>query len=176
VPATGRAESLPARGRRVRDRPVGPRPHLREDLRELRATLLVVTALIAALGVAVIIGVLVHGSSRTGDVAVTEVEYHITVPAKLHAGRHTFAVKNRGTEPHELVVVRTDVAAAALPRAGAKVDETSSRLHVTAATGALAPGATRSVSVTLTPGHYVVLCDLPSHYGLGMRVDIAVSN
>jgi uncharacterized cupredoxin-like copper-binding protein len=154
--------------------PSAPRPS-GGDLRELAATVLVVTALIAALGVAIIIGVVVHGSGGTGDVAVTEVEYHITVPPKLHAGPHTFVVKNRGTEPHELVVVRTDLAAAALPRAGAKVDETSSQLDVAAHTGALAPGATRSVSVTLKPGHYVVLCDLPSHYGLGMRVDVVVS-
>jgi uncharacterized cupredoxin-like copper-binding protein len=132
---------------------------------------------ILALGVAVLIGVVVHGSGGTGDVAVTEIEYHITMPTALHAGRHTFAVTNLGTEPHEFVVLRTDLAAASLPRAGSKVNEASPLLHVVAESGrAIRPGATRSVPATLRPGHYVVLCDLPAHYGLGMRVDITVTS
>ena len=154
-----------------------PRPSFRADVRELRATLLAVGAVIVVLGVAVLIGVVVHGSRRTGDIAVTETEYHITMPTALHAGRHTFAVTNIGSEPHEFILLRTDLAAASLPRAGSKVNEASPLLHVVAESGgALRPGATRSVPATLRPDHYVVLCDLPAHYGLGMRVDITVTN
>jgi uncharacterized cupredoxin-like copper-binding protein len=152
------------------------RAGLRADVRELRATFLVVGAVVIVLGVAVLIGAVVHGSGRTGDVAVSEVEYHITMPTALHAGRHTFAVTNLGSEPHEFIVFRTDLAAAALPRAGSKVDEASPLVHLVAGSGSpLAPGSTRSVPLTLRPGHYVVICDLPSHYGLGMRVDLSVN-
>jgi uncharacterized cupredoxin-like copper-binding protein len=160
----------------VIDQPA-PRSGFRSQVRELRATLFVVAAVLVALGVAVLIGVVVHGSGGTGDIAVTEIEYHITMPTNLHAGRHTFSVTNLGTEPHEFVLVRTDLAAASLPRAGSKVNEASPLLHVVADSGtALSPGTTRSVPATLAAGHYVVLCDLPSHYGLGMRVDITVIN
>ncbi len=150
---------------------------MRADVRELRTTLLVVGSLIIALGVVVLIGVLVHDSGGTGAITVTETEYRITMPTTLHTGRRTFSVTNIGTESHELVLVRTDLAPGALPRAGAKVDETSPRLRVVAETaGTLRPGTTRSMTVTLAPGRYVALCDLPSHYGLGMRVGITVTN
>jgi uncharacterized cupredoxin-like copper-binding protein len=154
-----------------------PRASFRTNIREMRATMLAVGAVIVALGVAVLIGVVVHGSRSTDDVAVTEIEYHITMPTTLHSGRHTFAVTNLGAEPHEFVVFRTDLAAASLPRAGSKVNDASPLLHLVADSGsALPPGATRAVSATLSAGHYVVLCNLPSHYGLGMRVDVTVTN
>jgi uncharacterized cupredoxin-like copper-binding protein len=157
------------------ERASSPSEHARD--RSVRTTVLVVGAVIVALGVAVLIGVLAHGSGGSGSVAVTETEYRITMPTTLHAGRHTFSVKNIGTEPHELVIVRTDLAPGSLPRAGAKVNEASSLLHVVAASaGTLQPGTTRSMTVNLPAGRYVVICDLPSHYGLGMRVGLSVSN
>ena len=39
----------------------------------------------------------------------------------------------------------------------------------------LTPGETRSFSVDLTPGTYVLVCNIEKHYGLGMRSLLTVT-
>jgi uncharacterized cupredoxin-like copper-binding protein len=36
------------------------------------------------------------------------------------------------------------------------------------------PGATRTITVTLTAGHYALICNLPAHYKAGQHVDFSV--
>ncbi len=36
------------------------------------------------------------------------------------------------------------------------------------------PGQTRTLTLHLAPGHYVLLCNLPAHYAAGQRVDFTV--
>ena len=36
-------------------------------------------------------------------------------------------------------------------------------------------GANPTLTVDLDAGHYVVFCNLPGHYGLGMHTDLDVS-
>jgi len=40
----------------------------------------------------------------------------------------------------------------------------------------IAKGATTTLSVTLEPGKYVFVCNLPTHYKLGMRAGFTVSS
>jgi uncharacterized cupredoxin-like copper-binding protein len=39
----------------------------------------------------------------------------------------------------------------------------------------IAPGASGWVTVTLPPGHYEVVCNLPGHYGAGMYAQLIVN-
>jgi uncharacterized cupredoxin-like copper-binding protein len=32
------------------------------------------------------------------------------------------------------------------------------------------------LTVSMTPGHYVAVCNLPAHYRLGMKLDLNVTN
>lgn len=93
--------------------------------------------------------------------------------ATVPGGATTFAVKNTGTMPHQLVVLRTDVPAAKLPAGeGGKASE-KGRIGGTAE---LAPGAA-TVYLTfdeLEAGHYVLLCNVPGHYGLGQYAEFTV--
>jgi uncharacterized cupredoxin-like copper-binding protein len=85
------------------------------------------------------------------------------------AGKVTFNVHNAGNVPHEFVVLRTPKAAGSLLK-GDKADEAGN----VGETGDLAPGKSKSVSVTLKKGHYVLLCNLPGHYTAGQRTDFTV--
>jgi len=102
------------------------------------------------------------------------------------AGDVVFRVKNVGTVDHELVLLKTDTPFDQLPVADAgdppapvtagadKVDETNN----VAETGDpnLRPGDTRSFTAkNLAPGHYVLVCNLAKHYGLGMRAAFTVT-
>jgi uncharacterized cupredoxin-like copper-binding protein len=118
-------------------------------------------------------------------VAVTVQEVQV-VPetTTIPAGAVTFDVTNAGPEfMHEFDVVRTDLMAADLPtREDGSFDEEGEGVEVVGELAAFAPGTTQSLSVELTPGHYVLLCNVVadidgepfSHFQAGMHVDVDV--
>ncbi len=94
-------------------------------------------------------------------------------PPIVAAGSLTFAVKNAGTVTHELVVLKSDLSEDKLPAdpaAPGKVKEDGSLGEA----GDLAPGATGEVTLTLSPGHYVLICNEPGHYAAGMHTTFTV--
>lgn len=92
----------------------------------------------------------------------------------MSAGPITFVVKNTGAVPHELVVLKTDLSqdmiAVDVDEAG-KMDETGN----VGETGDMAVGATKSFTVTLAAGHYVLMCNEIGHYGSGMHMSFTVN-
>jgi uncharacterized cupredoxin-like copper-binding protein len=95
--------------------------------------------------------------------------------ATAASGSVTFTVKNEGTVTHEFIVMRTDLASDKLPAsAEGKVDEESTELKAIDEVEGLTPGTTKSLTVDLAPGHYVLICNLPGHYAGGMRAEINV--
>jgi uncharacterized cupredoxin-like copper-binding protein len=117
----------------------------------------------------------VASSSTAGAaIAVDLKEWSITPSSRTaKAGDVTFNIKNSGTVVHEFVVVKTDIKADALPVIGQKIDE--SALTAVDEVEDIAVGATPTLKVTLAAGHYIVLCNIETHYGLGMRSDFDVT-
>ena len=94
-----------------------------------------------------------------------------TVPS----GKVTFVVKNTGTVTHELVVVKTDVAADKIPldpEEPGKVSEEGSQGE----TGDLDKGESKTFTLDLAPGKYVLMCNQAGHYLMGMHIAFTVSN
>ncbi|MBI4340070.1 MAG: extracellular solute-binding protein [Chloroflexi bacterium] len=94
------------------------------------------------------------------------------------AGNVTFKAKNPGKEPHELVVMRTD-----LPPGGLVVDPASRQVDEARSgqvIGEIEPvdlpaGGESAASFYLVPGNYVLLCNVPEHYQKGMWAPFSVS-
>jgi len=150
----------------------------RSEWRDLRPMLVIVGGLLTASAVAIGIAYAVKSPDKpAGDIQATTVEYKITMPTVLKPGKHTIGLTNDGAMPHELVLFKTDLRANQLPTdAKGEVDEESPLLKNVGDSGAsLAPGGTESFpTATLTPGHYVALCNLPGHYEAGMRLNVTV--
>ena len=110
-------------------------------------------------------------TERSGDpVSATLSEWKVaTSSQQASAGKVTFDAKNTGKAPHEFVVIKTDKPAGKLGT-GARVPESGN----VGETGDIAPGASKSVSLKLKPGHYALICNLPGHYKLGMHTDLTV--
>ena len=87
------------------------------------------------------------------------------------AGKVTFKVKNAGDMTHELVVLKTDTPAKDLPVKNGVADETGN----IGETGDMAAGTSKSFTVTMEKGHYVLLCNIAGHYQGGMYSDFTVS-
>jgi uncharacterized cupredoxin-like copper-binding protein len=99
------------------------------------------------------------------------------VQPNLPAGKVTFKVIGAGPSTHELVLFRTDLAAAKLPTVsdGTKVDEEGEGVQHVDEVEDVTPGAVKQLTVDLQPGKYVLVCNIPGHYKLGMRTAVVVA-
>ena len=94
------------------------------------------------------------GPAPAGDTAFNaeEKEYAIALDkTQIKAGSITFNVKNIGTLPHNLEVVE-------LKKVSENIDS----------------GKSATLTVDLAPGTYTLICNIPGHEQLGMKVSITV--
>jgi len=125
------------------------------------------------------------GGGEETTVAVTLQEYAV-LPAQdsAPAGSIKFDVENTGPEdPHEFVVIKTDLAPDALPTAeDGSVDESGEGVEVIGEIEEFAPGSSQSRTFDLEAGSYVFVCNVVEekggdtlvHYALGMRTGFTV--
>ncbi len=95
------------------------------------------------------------------------------------AGSVIFVVTNDGTRKHEFVVLKTDTAAGSFPIVSFegesdRIDEEATGVENVGETGDMEVGATQTLTITLEPGHYAVVCNLKGHYRMGMFADFQV--
>jgi uncharacterized cupredoxin-like copper-binding protein len=111
-------------------------------------------------------------------------------PKVARGGPVTFVVSNKGnlghptcqygitnaSESHQLVVLKTNLPPGKLPL---KPDKSGFKVAVEVGRVAPAlvvnPGQTRTVTLTLKPGKYVLICNVPSHYQAGQYSAFVVS-
>jgi uncharacterized cupredoxin-like copper-binding protein len=95
-------------------------------------------------------------------------EFSMTVaPATVKAGNVTFVIKNTGSITHEMVLVRApDIAAlprvtvATADRAVGDVDEEAIPETDLPGEATVKAGATKTVTIKLTPGTYTMICNI----------------
>ena len=131
------------------------------------------------------LGLVAAGCGGGGeDVSVTLQEFAVgTDPASASAGSVTFNIENIGPDDtHEFVVIRTDLDPTALPtEENGSVSETGEGMEVVDEVEDIPVGDTPSLTVDLTAGSYVLICNIydeaekESHYQEGMRTGFTVS-
>ncbi|MBW8826469.1 MAG: hypothetical protein JF603_08980 [Acidobacteria bacterium] len=121
-------------------------------------------------------GTTVAAGKRT-PVAVALTDYRVTPEAaSISSGVTTFDVTNRATQVHEMVVVRTDLPPADLPvDHDGNVDEKGSGVEFIDEVEDVKPGTSTQLSVDLPTGSYILLCNLPGHFKLGMYRQLEVT-
>lgn len=94
----------------------------------------------------------------------------------VRAGAVTFDVTNwsRATL-HELLVVAVDVADAQLPYDYSEATVAEDQVKVLGETKELSPNASEQITVSLTPGNYLLICNIPGHYAAGMATPLNVT-
>ena len=109
--------------------------------------------------------VAVEVGEKTGD------ELYMTVsPESVAAGPVTFTVSNVGKKKHEMVALKTDTPFDQLDVTNHEVSE-----DTRAGEAEVEAGATKSVTLDLEPGKYVLVCNLEKHYENGMRAAFTVT-
>lgn len=126
--------------------------------------------LVAALVVASACG----GTSEPTEqptLSVTLTDFAVTAdPGTVKAGRVVFAIRNRAAMAHELTVIRTDQAPDSRPMDGGKANEDGKVGGVSN----ISAGVSRKLALDLAPGRYVLICNVPGHYQLGMHTPLTV--
>jgi hypothetical protein len=120
-----------------------------------------------------------------GDLEVTLSEFSVEIDEEsLEEGPITFDIDNQGEREHELLIVRTDVAADELPvNDDGSVDEDAGGVDVQQEIEEIESGDDTSRDYTLSPGAYVLLCNIveeidgtqTSHYAEGMHTEFTVT-
>lgn len=95
--------------------------------------------------------------------------------SRVKAGPVTFEVNNAPDTglTHELVVLKTAQAADKLPVRNGKVPE--SQFKKLGEVEDVAPGKGKRMTLKLAPGHYVLICNQPGHYAMGLRTSLVVT-
>lgn len=116
----------------------------------------------------------VGSASATVDVSLKE--FSVTAqPSSTASGQIAFSAQNDGVVLHELVVIRTEVDAGALPQKSGIVDEANPALEVKGKAQNIAGGASGQITATGLPaGKYALICNVPGHYQAGMHTAFTV--
>jgi uncharacterized cupredoxin-like copper-binding protein len=93
--------------------------------------------------------------------------------ATVDNGKVTFTVKNTGSVMHSLVVLKTNLAHEKIPASAADPAKADERGSV-ASTGPVQPGETKQFAFDLAAGKYVLICNEPAHYIVGMHTSFDV--
>ena len=88
-------------------------------------------------------------------------------------GSVTFNISNEGPSTHEFVIIKTDDAPDALPTKNGEVNEDG--LNVVDEQEDIAPSTTATITTNLDAGSYVIICNVPGHYQLGMHTAFTAS-
>lgn len=132
-----------------------------------------------------------------GEVVATLSEWAIGLSSSTApSGQVKFAISNEGTQIHEFLIIRTDMMAADMPVKDHMLDveamggamDTGMDMpgmspeggmeHPAGTVGEVedivAGATTQLVLDNLEPGHYAIVCDIPTHYEQGMHTDFTV--
>ncbi|MDH5228723.1 MAG: cupredoxin domain-containing protein [Gammaproteobacteria bacterium] len=106
----------------------------------------------------------------------------VTDVSTVKAGPVTLSIQNRGREPHEFVLMRTDQPYNRLPlKSAGGIDEDKAG-SVISEVEDIGPKDKRIMKVNLAPGTYALICNmvemeegqLEQHYSMGMHASLVV--
>ncbi len=127
--------------------------------------------IVAVAVVAVSVGALTAGGVTSKPLVAVQVDEFSVFPGTQGAptGKVRFVVTNIGKVKHEFVVLKTNKPAGNLLK-GNEADEAGAVGEI----GGVPPGQARTLNLTLKPGHYALICNLPGHYRTGQFADFYV--
>lgn len=114
-----------------------------------------------------------EADASKGQIRADMKEYAIGLTSvTIRAGQVTFIARNIGSSAHDLIVIKTDLAPDKIVVNG----QTQKASEDGRAGGVeeVPPGQNRNLRIDLPAGHYVVICNVPTHYQLGMRTELTV--
>lgn len=96
--------------------------------------------------------------------------------SSVKAGEVIFRVTNKAADQaHEFLVIKSDKAPEELPYDGEKNVVPEDQIESLGEVPELAPGNSGEVKLTLTPGKYLLMCNIATHFKAGMVLPFTVT-
>lgn len=115
-------------------------------------------------------------ASPGGAPAITLTEWKVTMSSTLRAGAFDFAITNSGTTPHELLIFASDLDPAAYPtQSSGGIDEEGPGVALVSDGENIDPGGSQQRKITLKPGKYLFVCNIPGHFQQGMYTVVTLT-
>jgi uncharacterized cupredoxin-like copper-binding protein len=103
-------------------------------------------------------------------------EWKVIAPSTIKAGKSTFTISNFGTEPHELLMFKSDRDPSAYPTdAAGNIKEEGAGVTLVSDGENIDPTGSQVRTVDLTPGTYLFVCNIPGHFKQGMFAVVTVA-
>jgi uncharacterized cupredoxin-like copper-binding protein len=94
----------------------------------------------------------------------------------VKAGTVTFEVTNWSRSVlHEMLVISVDSPTGPLPYDYPQARVPEDQVKVLGEAADLQPNATKTFEVPLSPGSYLLICNIPGHYAAGMAASLSVA-
>ena len=129
----------------------------------------------AAVAAATLLGAGCGGASHRAlpVVPVTERDFAISAPHLVPAGEVRVVITNKGPVSHELLIVHASSNRLPTNADGFTIDEDAIQRRLVGSVEAAGPG-TRDLIVDLTPGRYLIFCNMAGHEASGMLASFVV--
>lgn len=112
---------------------------------------------------------------QSGPVLVTLVDTAIRLDrTSTGAGTVSFQIRNAGSVAHELIVLKTNIPQNQIPVSTTQA-ATVTVPGLVAQTQILNPGASTTLTLNLASGAYVLMCNQPAHYLIGMHTGFTIN-
>jgi uncharacterized cupredoxin-like copper-binding protein len=103
-------------------------------------------------------------------------EWKVDTASTIKAGKSTFTISNAGTIAHELLIFKSDKAPSAYPTdAAGDIVEDGAGVDLSSDGDNIDPAGSQTRSVTLAPGTYLFVCNIPGHFKSGMFTVVTVT-
>lgn len=125
--------------------------------------------------IALVLGACAPVSSGDQQIAIDLVDFGITAqPDVASSGRTDLAIVNDGAIVHEVEIFGGVEAGQTLTVSNSVANTTD--LDLIDEVEDILPSSTSTLVVDLEPGTYLVICNLPGHYGQGMAAYLTVTD
>jgi uncharacterized cupredoxin-like copper-binding protein len=116
-----------------------------------------------------------HSHGATTTARISERDFKITAASyQLPAGDVDLSVTNHGPDAHELIVVRETDTGPPMRADGLTVNEDAVDSSTLGSLEPGEPGGVRHLRVHLTPGRYILFCNMAGHFLGGMHTELVV--
>jgi uncharacterized cupredoxin-like copper-binding protein len=144
------------------------------------ASLLATCAALACTG-SVLLGAGCGSAAHVGTtgtlIGISERDFHISAStARVAAGDVTLRIHNGGPDQHELIVVPQGRHTLPMRSDGFTVNEEAIQNSEPGSITPQRPGGTENLQLHLTPGRYLLFCNMEGHYMGGMHTVLVVTS
>jgi len=118
----------------------------------------------------------ISASAAPATASISLTEWKVVVTGAIKSGATDLTIKDVGVAAHEFLVFKSDLDPSAYPTdKNGDIVEDGPGVELVSDGENIDPGGTQTRTIDLTPGTYLFVCNIPSHFKNGMYTVVTVA-